>query len=277
MNTSKSSILLIGEFGVGKTHYGAQLLKRLMKGDGQLRMIGAASNLEPFEAAMASLNQGMAAGHTATSTYVDSVWPIADDTGREAELIWPDYGGEQVKSMLSSRSVPNAWKARIESTHAWLVLIRLHQIHVSDDVFSRPLSELRGARTEGAEVNVSDQARLIELLQMLMYARGLDNGRPIRTPRLSVLLTCWDELTTTAPPSETLRQQLPLLFEFVTSNWDEPGIMGVSALERPLYPRDRDAEYAARGPESFGYAVLQDGKRSPDLTLPVKLLLASVT
>ena len=77
MGASANSILLIGESGVGKTHYGAQLLKRLMKGDCQLRMNGAASNLEPFEAAMESLNEGMAADHTPTPTYVDSVWPIA--------------------------------------------------------------------------------------------------------------------------------------------------------------------------------------------------------
>lgn len=48
MSFSDNSILLIGESDVGKTHYGAQLLKRLMKRDGQLRMNGAATNLEPL-------------------------------------------------------------------------------------------------------------------------------------------------------------------------------------------------------------------------------------
>jgi DNA replication protein DnaC len=79
MSGSSASILLLGESGVGKTHYGAQLLKRLMNGNGTLRMDGAAVNLEPFEAAMERLNEGMAADHTPTSTYVESVWPIADD------------------------------------------------------------------------------------------------------------------------------------------------------------------------------------------------------
>ena len=58
MNKKGNSILLIGESGVGKTHYGAQLLQRLMKGDGLLRMNGAATNLEPFEAALENLNEG---------------------------------------------------------------------------------------------------------------------------------------------------------------------------------------------------------------------------
>ncbi|WP_429102254.1 hypothetical protein, partial [Aeromonas rivipollensis] len=82
MSSSDNSILLIGESDVGKTHYGAQLLKRLMKRDGQLRMNGAATNLEPFESAMSCLDEGMAAGHTAASTYVDSIWPITDAQGR---------------------------------------------------------------------------------------------------------------------------------------------------------------------------------------------------
>ena len=110
MTAPGSSILLIGESGVGKTHYGAQLLRRLMKGDDLLRMDGAATNVEPFEAALESLNDGRAAGHTATATYVDSVWPVADAQGRRAELVWPDYGGEQIKTIIESRRVPAAWR-----------------------------------------------------------------------------------------------------------------------------------------------------------------------
>ena len=135
MSAGGESILLIGESGVGKTHYGAQLLKRLMKGDGQLRMDGAATNLEPFEAAMESLNEGMAAGHTPTATYVDSIWPIADGRGRKAEPVWPDYGGEQIRAMSSPRRIPAAWRARVVAAPAWLLLVRLQQTRVADDIF----------------------------------------------------------------------------------------------------------------------------------------------
>ncbi len=48
----KNSILIIGESGVGKTHFGAQLLMRLQQNLGQLSMDGAATNLEPFIEAM---------------------------------------------------------------------------------------------------------------------------------------------------------------------------------------------------------------------------------
>lgn len=271
MTAGGDSILLIGESGVGKTHYGAQLLQRLMKGDGALRMAGAATNLEPFEAALESLNEGRAADHTATSTYVDSVWPVTNGS-REATLIWPDYGGEQIKSMIAARRVPNAWHDRVLKAQAWLLLIRLQQTRVGDDIFSRPLSDLRGKSVENREVQVSDQARSIELLQMLLFA-GSVTERPLDRPRLGILLTCWDELGLAGAPATALKARLPMLSAFVHSIWRAPRILGLSALERPLSPHDRDSEYVRRGPEEFGYVVNEDGSRSQDLTSPVSLLL----
>ena len=277
MKRNDNSILLIGEAGVGKTHYGAQLLKRLMKGDGRLQMDGAATNLAPFEAAMECLNEGMAADHTPTKTYVESVWPIVNAGGSKAELVWPDYGGEQVKAMSSTRRIPAAWRVRVLSAPAWILLVRLQQARVSDDIFSRPLNELKGAGSDNREVQVSDQARLIELLQMFLYVRGAVCTEPLQSPGLCVLLSCWDELGTSGQPAAVLQQRLPMFASFLASTWADPLVLGLSALERPLSARNRDPGYASRGPEQFGYIVLPDGERSPDLTLPIQHLLASGT
>ena len=276
MSTASTSILLVGESGVGKTHYGAQLLKRLMKGDGRLRMNGAATNLEPFEAALESLNEGKAAGHTATSTYVDSVWPVSDGGDHRAEMVWPDYGGEQIRNIITARRVPNSWGTRVREAAAWLLMIRLQQTRLEDDIFSRPLADLRGSSIENREVQVSDQARLIELLQMLTFISGATEQRPLKRPHLGILLTCWDELRSEETPSETLRARLPMLWAFVHSNWRSPSIVGLSALERSLSPRDRDMEYVSQGPEHFGYVVEPDGSKSPDLTIPIELLLSTL-
>ena len=82
---TQHSILLIGESNVGKTHYGAQFLKRLMVQAGALRMSGAATNLEAFSTALGCLTEGMATDHTPATSYVESIWPIADAelAGRE--------------------------------------------------------------------------------------------------------------------------------------------------------------------------------------------------
>lgn len=272
MSTVGNSILLIGENGVGKTHYGAQLLQRLMKGDGLLRMNGAATNLQPFESALEALNEGRAADHTATSIYVDSVWPIVDGAGRQAKLVWPDYGGEQIKTMIASRRVPKAWQDRIRAAQSWLLMVRLQKTRVGDDVFSRPLADLHAKSVENREVQVSDQARLIELLQMLRFVGSITES-PLDRPRLGVLLTCWDELGFDGTPAAALESRLPMLAAFIRSNWCAPVVLGLSALERPLSPHERDTEYICRGPEEFGYAVKADGSHSHDLTVPVELLL----
>ncbi|MFD2430565.1 hypothetical protein ACFSUK_25825 [Sphingobium scionense] len=172
MSGPSNSILLVGESGVGKTHYGAQLLRRLMRVKGALRMNGAATNLEAFETALESLDEGRAAGHTARTVNVDSVWPVVDSGGRRADLIWPEYGGEQIKSVIENRRLPDAWQKRVDGADAWLLLVRLQQAIVGDDMFSKPLADLKGTSVENREVHQSDQARLVELLQMLLFSYG---------------------------------------------------------------------------------------------------------
>ena len=109
---------------------------------------------------------------------------------------------------------------------------------------------------------------------MLVYIRGAISLKPLHSPRLCVLLSCWDELGVEAQPSVILEQRLPMFSGFVQSRWAEPSILGLSALGRPLSRHDRDTEDAARGPEQFGYVVLPDGQHSTDLTLPIQRLLA---
>ncbi len=276
MQTPDKSILLIGESDVGKSHYGGQLLKRLMKADGRIRMDGAASNLEPFEAVMARLDEGVSADHTAVTTYEESVWPIVDEEGRKAHLIWPDYGGEQIKNIIDTKRLPVAWRTRVVQSPAWLLLIRLQQVRTDDDIFSRPLAHLTENRVENREAQLSDQARLIELLQMLVHVRSAHDGHTGRLPRLLVLLTCWDEMEIEPEehPVDVLRRYLPMLCDFVDSNWPDSFVFGLSALERRLEKDERDMDYVTRGSEQFGYVVLEDGTRSPDLTLPIRKLLA---
>jgi hypothetical protein len=197
---------------------------------------------------------------------------VVDADGREADLIWPEYGGEQIKSVIENRRLPDAWQKRVDEADAWLLLIRLQQTSLGDDMFSKPLADLKGVSVENREVHPSDQARLVELLQMLIFSHG-STSRSHRLPRLGVLLTCWDEAKIAQTPSEALKSRLPLLSAFVRSNWRQPLIMGLSALERPLSPTTRDMEYASKGPEHFGYVVEANGTKSGDLTLPIHHLL----
>ena len=275
MAVPDKSILLIGESDVGKSHYGGQLLKRLMQEDGQIRMDGAATNLEPFQAVMVRLDAGLSAGHTPTTTYHESRWPIVDSEEHKADLIWPDYGGEQIKNIIDERRLPQAWLNRITQSSAWLLLIRLQKIRADDDIFSRPLACLKGRSTEVWDADLSDQARLIELLQMLAYIWSTSNERLDRFPRLVVLLTCWDEMESPGKPIDELCKRLPMFGDFVASNWKDSSVLGLSALGRALDKQEPDDDYIAKGSERFGYVVLEDGTHSPDLTHPIRRLIAA--
>ncbi len=276
---TQHSILLIGESNVGKTHYGAQLLKRLMVQAGALRMFGAATNLEAFSTALSCLTEGMATDHTPATSYVESIWPIADGEGRTAELVWPDYGGEQVRNLVTQRRIPAAWRDRVVGATDWVVLIRLHSMRAEDDLFSRPLTSFTGTALveDNKTPEPSDQARTIELLQMLLYLAQFHLELPLAKPRLTILLSCWDELGTKELPGDLIASRLPLLWSFVRSNWAAPVVMGLSALERSLSTTEPDQEYAIQGPEGFGFVVLPDGTQTKDITLPIQQLLANGT
>ena len=153
-------------------------------------------------------------------------------------------------------------------------MIRPQTTRAADDVFSRPLTSLKGNSKEPREGRLSDQARLIELLQILLYAQST-SGKPIsRLPHLVVLLTCWDEMINPGPPIDVLHERLPMFGDFVASNWTGCSVLGLSALARSLDKKKPDRDYITKGSEQFGYVVLEDANQSPDLTLPIHELLA---
>nr|WP_307732420.1 hypothetical protein [Massilia aurea] len=271
--------MLVGESNAGKTHFGAQFLKRLMVKGCALKMSGAPTNLEAFTTALSCLTEGKSTDHTPANVYVESVWPITDEAGRYAELVWPDYGGEQVRNLVTQRRIPAAWRERVLEATDWVLLIRLHSLRSEDDLFSRPLQSFAAAapQDEQSGYEPSDQARTVELLQMLLYLAHFHLDRPLRKPRLTIVLSCWDELETTELPPDLLASQLPMLWSFVRSNWVSPIVIGLSALERALSKTDPDLEYAARGPEEFGYVVLPDGVKNTDITLPIQRLMVDGT
>ncbi|WP_283814034.1 hypothetical protein [Afipia massiliensis] len=275
--------MLLGESDVGKSHYGAQLLLRLNQKNYALRMRGAATNLDAFDEVTRALAEGKSAGHTSWTTYLESLWPVVDENGNEIDLEWPDYGGEQVRRLIDDRKVPLVWRDRLLSCDGWLLMVRIQRSGVEDDIFSRPLADILSRRAaEGVkEIRSSIQARLVELLQMLIYVRGEGTSKPLNSPALTILLSCWDELGSEGEertPAQVLHSRLPLLSSFVKTNWvdDRVEVLGLSALEKSLQPDQADADYIDKGPENFGYVVLSDGRRDADLSLPIARLAATL-
>ncbi|WP_440824317.1 hypothetical protein [Psychrobacter cryohalolentis] len=267
-----NSILIIGESGVGKTHYGAKLLMQLQQDKGSLSMNGTATNIEPFNSTMEQLHEGLTSDHTPSDLYVESQWPIKSEDEYIGEIIWPDYGGEQILNITKSRSVPNVWYERIANSNSWLIMLRPSQYRIPEDLISKPTSNVTTKSSDSMEnEDIADQTRLIELLQILLYSYRSSKSSALLN--VCFVISCWDELETTLTPRELLRDRLPMLFDFIYANWHEPLVLGLSALGKKLDSKNEDEEYLLKGPENIGYIVEADGSENSDLTLPLKYLI----
>lgn len=287
MSDVNASVLVLGGPKAGKTHYGAQLLGRLRNRESAALVLETPiSDLRPFAEALRALEQGLPAGHTSTETYDEISMTLLDPTGSRLDLLWPDYGGEQLKELFHRRGVNERWRDQLHAAQ-WMLFLRPGPSGPFGQTLEEVTSRLqqRPASFEaapGADQSWSwwdEGARWVELLQMALYLADRSTARRLTTPKISVLLTCWDELPgdeAKTPPSEVLRGRLPLLAEFLTANWESTAwsIWGLSSLGRALVAERPDPDYAEQGPERFGYVVTPKGEVKMDLTLPLGWLMA---
>ena len=276
-------ILLIGGASSGKTHFGAQLLGRLQHGSGSLRFREAPVNYELFQSVLQKLGQGLSSDHTASDVYGEVLFPAKNADGEQIDLVWPDYAGEQIENIADLRKLTSNWTERIRQSTHWILLVRPMLATTAEDLLNRPSGEPTGStaslKKEGSTENVlSKQTHTVELLQIIRYIKGLNSLARTGSPKMLVLLSCWDELTQNAiTPSQLLKKRLPLLDSFLHANWEQEALLiyGLSALGKPLSPTEIDEEYQDRGPEAFGYIVTPAGSLEKDLTIPIATLALS--
>jgi hypothetical protein len=279
---STPDVLVLGGSGAGKTHYAGQLLVRLRHDrEGKLRLRpGGVEDLSKLEEVLSCLEEGRAAGHTPTNTWTGIRCELETSGGIAALLEWPEYAGERLFSIVEQRVLPHEWRTSVNKAAGWILFIRPSTLQLYEDLLDRPTG-MAPEHTRSAAGAIDgkgwdDRARYVELLQILVFAAGLSTFRKISKPRLAIVLSCWDELDAPGTPEETFAHRLPLLDAFVRSNWEDCAwsVWGLSSLGRALSQSGRDAEFAARGPEHFGYAVPPGStEQLKDLTAPVAWLL----
>jgi hypothetical protein len=274
-----SKLLVIGGFSAGKTHFGAQLLSRLQSRTCTFVLREASPSVALLEEALSKLSEGMTSEHTSRDLYGTIVLPITDANHREVDLIWPEFGGEQVDDFVKRRQVSAEWVSRIQEADSWVLMIRLIRMRTEEDLISRPFDSLLNQEMASDDpqqhelLDWSAQAKTIELMQMLLFYKGASMQLEISNPRLTVILSCWDELSKPAGshPKDVLYEYMPLFGSFLETNWntDSLSIYGLSALSRPLKSDTPDDDFRQKGPENFGYVVLEDGSHERDLTIPI--------
>jgi hypothetical protein len=233
-----------------------------------------------FKDVLDRLAEGLLPEHTSADTYHETELPLETSVGVPLDLAWPDYGGEQIQSITTGRTLSDSWQERIGGSDAWLLFVRPSRVAVPDDIIARRLAPTNADPADGANpaLGPSDQATLIELLQLLLHVRGARTARRLRLPALAVALSAWDEVAgadEAIAPTALLHDRLPLFADFIRANWDPDAhlVLGLSSLGRALDSDRRDDVFIDQGAETQGYVVLPDGRRDGDLTLPVALLM----
>ena len=276
-------ILLIGGASSGKTHFGAQLLGRLQHGSGTLRFREAPVNYELFQSVLQKLGQGLSSDHTGSGVYGEVLFPVVNGAGKQIDLVWPDYAGEQIENIADLRRLTSSWTERIRQSTHWILMVRPMLATTAEDLLNRPPSGATAnpasSRQESStEQIMSKQTHTVELLQIIRHIKGISSLARTASPKMLVLLSCWDELTDNGiSPPALLKKRLPMLDSFLRANWQQDALLlyGLSALGKPLSPTEVDQGYQDRGPESFGYVVTPAGSQEKDLTIPIATLALS--
>lgn len=266
-----NSILLIGKPHSSKTVFLSQFYSRLQKKKSKLTLYKSVEDLSPISAAREALANGDEPQTTPAEKSVKFHLPIQIND-HKIDLRCPEYGGEQVVSIVENRELNKEWKNSIEESDNWILFIRLNSINkpldISDVTFSEQHKQSSTTAETNTEYQISDQSFFIELLQILLHSKKYDYHLINDKLKLTVVLTCWDEMNTEEKPGDLLRKKLPLLFNFIESNWIKTylNIIGLSAQEFSLDIPENKEKYQIEGPEEFGYLVLPDGTKSKDIT-----------
>lgn len=264
-------LLIIGKPHSSKTVFLTQFYSRLQKKKSKLSLYKAVDDLSPISGAREALANGDEPVATNTQKSEHFYLPIQAADGTKIDLQCPEYGGEQINGIIDNREVDKNWSEAINTSDNWIFFIRLNSVNHSTDISSIEITKDNPLKLENNvsdEYRLSDQSSLIELLQLLLHYKGFNFHLKNQKVKLTVVLTCWDELNTNEKPKSILELRLPLLFNFIESNWESQFVsyLGLSALGFPLNDPENKEKYQIEGPESFGYLVQDDGQKTNDIT-----------
>jgi hypothetical protein len=266
------SILIIGKPNSSKTTFIAQLYSRLIDKNFKLTLYKPVEDFTLIKEALELLAQGKETEPTSAEINQILSLPIQID-GKKIDIVCPDYGGEQINEIINQREINETWKRLIKESNNWVLFIRLNSLTTNYDLSNKTISPdlIENKNNSLEEYSISDQSSFIELLQIMLHIKKQDLHFKSSNTILTIALTCWDELETVETPTEKLNSDLPLLHNFIQSNWENNqfNIVGLSAQGFSLNNIENQKKYQIKGPENFGFLIKKDGTRTNDITILV--------
>ena len=101
-------LLIIGKPHSSKTVFIAQFYSRLQKRKSKLSLYKSVNDLSPITLAREALAKGEEPQATPTNRSVNLILPIQFGD-QQIDLLCPDYGGEQINNIITSREVDKKW------------------------------------------------------------------------------------------------------------------------------------------------------------------------
>lgn len=272
-------ILLIGKPNSGKTNFFGQLFGRIVDNNSSLKISPNhqfPKDISLLQDVLSNLANGSIAGHTPTATWSSISLPVINEDNNEYTIDLPDYGGEQINQIFKNREFETHWLEKLNESSHWVVLIRLS----SENTFlsERELINAPQERSSTEQISRWDaNAFWIEIFQMFLHHAGIGFKDKITSLRLSVLLSCYDELEQKGKtPDEMLERKLPLFYKFLKNNWESKSISiwGLSSLGCNLENPEYSDSFIDLGPEKQGWIVPPGStEHHSDLTLPINWLV----
>ncbi len=272
-----NSVLIIGHPATGKTTFIVQFYIRVMKRKSSIKLTKTPENINAITDAVRRITSGEEPMPTPAEENVEVTLPIKVD-GKNIDLVCPDYGGEQVNNLTALMEIDSQWEELVNRSNRWMLFIRPHMITSEYDLSISSYAEIAERKsTAFTSPGLSDQSKFIELLQVLLYTKNKGLMHSIVVPKLSLVLSCWDELNleNKKTPVQVLYEKMPLLLHFVETAWvnDAFRVFGLSAQEFPLTTQEAKHKYLNNLPENFGYMVDQEGAQDKDITKLVEMAL----
>jgi GTPase SAR1 family protein len=268
---SNKSILILGKPHSGKTTFVIQFYNRLVKNKSEIVLYKSVENISLITDDRERLSRGEETQPTQTEKYEELILPI-EYRGQKADIKYPDFAGEQITKIVEQREVNKNWNKALSESDAWILFIRLSSLTAINDLSNQTVDKetLANSASKSLEdFEIADQSFFIELLQILLQIKGYNYHLKTNSIKLTVVLTCWDELHTKDSPRLRFTKELPLLLNFIEANWHKNSyrIFGLSSQEFKLDTQEAKDKYLDEGPENFGYIIKPDESETKDITL----------
>lgn len=213
---------------------------------------------------------------------------IKDELGLQAEIVLPDLAGESFEEIFLQRKIREDLVDLIRKSSG--ILLFLHPENISPPAYI--LDSLRALKNMGFD-NVSKadsddslpfdpakcptQVILVDLLQIILeFTKS--------KCKLSIIVSAWDTVLQRSEdgnllnrnPESWLAYELPLLFQFIQSNFaiESVGYFGVSAQGGDYEDKTQLSDLQRKEPHKRIIVQLENDI-THDITLPLKFLLSN--